>query len=79
MLFYYHKKKYKTNNNYQINNLLSIMRNQLINNLEYSDFKLPDKQNINIKKINKYKHIRNNYLNKYSYMNINLKSLFFQC
>lgn len=79
MIFNYQKPKYKLNNNNQINNLLLITRNQLLDVIYYNnDFKIPINNNkIIIKKINRYKHIRNNYLNKYSYMSINLYSLFF--
>lgn len=79
MIFNYQKSKYKLNNNNQINNLLLITRNQLLDVIYYNnDFKIPINNNkIIIKKINRYKHIRNYYLNKYSYMSINLYSLFF--
>lgn len=82
MIFNYHRTKYKFNNNNQINNLLLIARNQLLNNLYYKYDLIINNNNNNycnnsIKKINRYKHIRNNYLNKYSYMSIELHSLFF--
>lgn len=74
-MFYYHKIKYSLTNNFQINNLLLIIRNQ-----EYTEYN----DNIYItnlhiekkyKKTNKYKFIRKRYLEKYSYTT--LPSLFF--
>lgn len=79
MFFTYHKQKYKLNKNNQINNLILIARNQLIEHINYYNyFKLPIKNNKNksVKSSNRYKYIRNKYLNKYSYMSINLHSLF---
>jgi hypothetical protein len=74
MFFTYHKQKYNLNKNNQINNLILIARNQLIEHNFYL-FKLPIKNNKK-KNINRYKYIRNKYLNKYSYMSINLSSLY---
>lgn len=76
-MFYYHKIKYSSANNFQINNLLHIIRNQEYNNYDEDIYiskisivkKQKQKQNI------KYKFIRKRYLEKYSYLT--LPSLFF--
>lgn len=79
-MFTYHKIKYKLNQNiFQINNLLQIVRNQInLDNQssynEYIYFNKPPVKKI-IKKTQKYKHIRNQYLTKYSYMNISFDSI----
>lgn len=74
-MFYYHKIKYASTNQSQINNLLQIIRNQLY--VEYEDNIyitniLIDKKNTKHKK---YKFLRNQYLQKYSYTK--LPTLFF--
>lgn len=82
-MFTYHKIKYKSNqNSFQINNLLQIVRNQinLDNQTNYNEdiyFNKPPIKKKIIKKTQKYKHIRNQYLSKNSYMNVSLDSLFF--
>jgi hypothetical protein len=82
-MFTYHKIKYKSNrNNFQINNLLQIVRNQinLDNQPPYNEdiyFNKPPVKKKIITKTQKYRHIRNQYLTKYSYMNLSLDSLFF--
>lgn len=81
-MFYYHKQKYKINNDYQINNLLLIVRNQILN-IPFNhcqnnhNINVTNKKNSNNKKSNPYKYIRKQYSTPYSYMSINLNTLFF--
>lgn len=72
-MFTYHKVIYQSNNSTQINNLLLITRNQLLNNYNDNIYL----RNLQIKKKiipkRKYKYM----VNKYSYHNISLNTLFF--
>ena len=72
-MFTYHKVVYPSNNSIQINNLLLITRNQLLNNYNDNVYLC----NLQIKKKiipkRKYKYV----VNKYSYRNIALNTLFF--
>jgi hypothetical protein len=70
-MFTYHKVIYRSNNSIQINNLLLITRNQLLN--DYNDNIYLHNLQIKKKIIPKRKYM----INKYSYHNISLNTLFF--
>ena len=69
-MFTYHQVIYHSNNSIQINNLLLISRNQLLN--DYNDNRYLCNLQIKKKIIPKRKYM----INKYSYHNISLNTLF---
>ncbi len=78
-MFFFYKQQYKTNNEFQINNIILIIRNQMNDNItnynfNYINFKIQKKLRP-FNKINRFKHVRKHYLSKYYYMNININQL----